>query len=173
MLHIVESHTHGKLTYHGTEQASALAYQLKDEPIDVVYTSNLQRTVDTAFIIADYHPLAAFIPVHHLRERDQGDYEGGRWEDVPYRQFEGEFLHRRMPGGESWRDVERRAAYFLNELYLTHSHETVLLVTHGGMLKTIRALLGGVTLAESIDQHVPNASVHYFAMNDPVHLVMH
>ncbi len=163
--HIVESQAHGRLTAYGMEQASAIAYQLKDVPIDIVYTSNQQRSVDTAFIIAEHHPAASFIPVHQLRERNQGDYEGKRWEDVPFQEFEGEFLHRRIPGGESWHDVERRVGLFLNELYSTHPNVTVLLVTHPGPAKAIRSLLDGVPLHESIGQHVDSASAQYFVMD--------
>ena len=167
---VVESRTHGRLTYYGMEQAQAAAYQLKDEPIDIVYCSNLQRCVDTALILADYHPLASLVPLHQLRERNLGDYEGKRWEEVPFEDYEGEYLHQRMPGGESWHDVERRVGVFLNELYAKHPGETVLLVTHAGPVKAIQSLLGGVPLRESIEQYVGNGSTYYFMMQAPTRM---
>ena len=168
--HIVESRTHGRLTYHGKEQAQAAAYELKDEPVDIVYCSNLQRCVDTALILADYHPAATLVPLYQLRERNHGGYEGKRWEDVPFEDYEGAYLHQRMPGGESWHDVERRVGVLLNELYTRHAAATVLLVTHTGPVKAIRSLLGGVPLRESVEQYVGNASTHYFIMNAPTRM---
>lgn len=168
--HVVESRTHGRLTYYGMEQAQAAAYQLKDESIDIVYCSNLQRCVDTALILADYHPTATLVPVHQLRERNQGDYEGKRWEEVPFQDYEGEYLHQRIPGGESWHDVERRVGIFLNDLYAKHPEATVLVVTHTGPVKAIRSLLSGVPLRESVDQYVENGSMHHFIMNAPTRM---
>lgn len=168
--HIVESRAPGRLTYYGMEQAQAAAFQLKNEPIDIVYSSNLQRSVDTALILADYHPTASLVPLHQLRERNHGDYEGKRWEEVPFADYEGEYLHRRMPSGESWHDVERRVGVFLNELYAKHPMATVLLVTHTGPVKAIRSLLGGVPLRESVEQYVGNGSAHYFMMREPTRM---
>ncbi len=166
--HIVESRTHGRLTYAGVEQVRMTAWQLKDEPVDVIYASNLQRCMNTAFYIAEYHPSAHFIPVHDLRERNQGIYEGTSWEDVPFWDYEGEHIGRQIPGGESWRDVERRVARFLNEIYTVHPDSSVILVTHGGTLKALRSLLVPMSLRESIDVRVNNASAHYFTMTAPV-----
>ena len=168
--HVVESRSHGRLTYRGMEQVQAAAERLRHEPIDVVYSSNLQRALDTAFILAEYHPEAAIVPVHELRERDQGIYEGKQWELVPYGQFEAEFVHVPIPGGESWRDVERRTGLFLNGLYAMHPEATVLIVTHVGPTKAIRSLLGGVPLRDSIDQRVEHADVHYFVMSAPTRM---
>jgi broad specificity phosphatase PhoE len=168
--HVVESRTHGRLTYHGAEQVAAAAEELKGEKIDVVYSSNLQRCLDTAFILSEYHRDAPVIPVPELRERNQGDYEGKHWEDVPYAQFEGDYLHVPIPGGESWRDVERRIGIFLNTLYSNHPSATILLVTHGGTTKAIRSLLSGVSLRESIDLPVRQASIHHFEMDMPTRM---
>lgn len=167
---IVEGRSHGRLTYHGMEQAQAVAEQLRHEPIDIVYSSNLQRAFDTAFILAEYHPRAPLVPVHELRERNQGTYEGVGYNEVPYQQYEGEFVHVAPPDGESWRDVERRVGLFLNGLYAIHPQATILVVTHTGPTKAIRSLLTGVPLRESIDRFVPNASVHYFAMDSPTRM---
>src|SRR5690242_21943143 len=71
---IIESRSHGRLTFHGMEQARAVAEQLRHERIGIVYSSNLQRALDTAFIVSEFHPAASLIPVHDLRERNQGIY---------------------------------------------------------------------------------------------------
>ena len=164
---IVESRAHGRLTYHGVEQAQSAAERLRHESIDIVYTSNQQRAADTAFIVAEYHPAAELIFTHALRERNQGIYEGKRYDEVPHGQYEGDFVHIAPPGGESWRDIERRVGVFLNNLHASHPYATVLLVTHVGPAKAVRSLLADMPLRDSIDQPVANASIQYFEMSGP------
>src|SRR5262245_60829378 len=60
----------------GLRQAEALAGRLRDEPLDVIFTSALQRAAKTAEAIARYHrntPLEhtpALLEIHH------GDWQG-------------------------------------------------------------------------------------------------
>src|SRR6185436_91891 len=44
----------------GLRQAEALARRLSDEPLDVIFTSPLQRAAKTAEAIARYHPNTPF-----------------------------------------------------------------------------------------------------------------
>ena len=46
----------------GREQARALAAQLADEPIDVVYSSPLSRALDTARPLAEAHGAPLHLP---------------------------------------------------------------------------------------------------------------
>jgi len=50
-------------------QAQKLAERLKDEPIDIIYSSDLARASDTAEIIRKYHPDVLMIILECLRER--------------------------------------------------------------------------------------------------------
>lgn len=158
--HIVESRSPGVLSTAGTVQARQAAQALRYERIEAIYSSDLRRCTDTAQIIAAYHPGTGLMPREDLRERNQGMYEGGRWEAVPYTRFEGANLHVRIPGGESWCDVEQRMRALVCELAAAHQAGAVLLVTHGGPIKALRALLGGISLADSVDEPVQNAAIY-------------
>ncbi len=162
--HLVQSRTHGKLTETGIAQAAAAAEALRRVQIDAVYTSDLQRAVDTALILAEHHDEAELHFDSTLRERDHGRYEGSHWEDIPNEFFEGTNLDNPMPDGESWYDVHRRIGRWLNDLYRIHPDDTVLLVTHGGPVKAMRTLLTGMTLRQSVDEPVPNGSVWRWEM---------
>jgi 2,3-bisphosphoglycerate-dependent phosphoglycerate mutase len=90
----------------GREQAHALAAQLADEPIDVVYSSPLSRALDTARPLAEAHGA----PLHVREELKEIDY--GAYQDVLKADRKLKRNHRteRMPGGESLRDVFDRVA---------------------------------------------------------------
>jgi len=165
---VVESRTHGVLTPAGIAQAEAASKLLHDEMIDALYTSDLQRCVDTAEIIAQHHPKLVLCRTVRLRERNQGIFEGGHWDDLPWLNFEGDYLAHPIPGGESWLDVEARIGGFLNDLVASHTGQTVLLVTHGGPIKAMGALLGGMTLRQSVDERVLNSEIYRFEMDNPI-----
>lgn len=169
---IVESRTHGVLTAAGTAQAEQVAERLRGEGIDALYVSDLQRCVDTAAIIARHHLHLVLQQTKRLRERNQGIYEGGSWGDLPWLNFEGEYLAHPIPGGESWLDVEVRIGTFLNDIFADRRDQTVLLVTHGGPVKAMRALLGGMSLRQSVDERVLNGEIYRWEMSEPLHRFM-
>src|SRR5262245_65671216 len=59
----------------GRSQAERLAVRLADDPIAAAYASPMQRTVETASIIAAPHELEV-IRRERLREIDHGRWEG-------------------------------------------------------------------------------------------------
>ena len=50
--HIMQGQTQGELNDNGIRQAEELANRLKDEPIDVFVSSDLQRSIHTCELIA-------------------------------------------------------------------------------------------------------------------------
>ena len=64
------------LNARGKAQAEALAQALKDEPIDVVYSSPLTRARETAQAIRQFHPSSRYFEEEGLKEMDLGDFEG-------------------------------------------------------------------------------------------------
>ena len=72
---ILQGQMQGQLNETGIRQAKQLRDLMASEPIDAFVSSDLQRSVHTATIIAEPHHL----PVHTsylLRERDWGDFTG-------------------------------------------------------------------------------------------------
>src|SRR5574340_151024 len=67
--------TNVPLADEGRQQAQRLAARLAKEPIIAVYASPLERTVETARILAEPHSLDV-IPQNGLREMSYGRWEG-------------------------------------------------------------------------------------------------
>jgi len=135
------------LTERGVKQILATGQRMKElaqhHPIDIFYTSPLGRTKKTAAAIAEQIAMTPILE-DGLREFDLGDWEGrsyvdlaqsenlwGRWEVDP------EF---RPPNGESVLSFHNRAVEIIDTLTTQHAGETLLAVTHGGIICNVMAL---------------------------------
>jgi probable phosphoglycerate mutase len=123
------------LTDNGIAQAEALRPLLAETGFDGVWSSDLQRAVQSA--------LAAWgAPVAdpRLREINFGDLEGRNWEtlDPAYKQAISAFDGWAAPGGESLDEVRARVTGFLAEL----PPGRYLLFTHGGVIRLLTRELG-------------------------------
>ena len=77
----IQGHWNGQVTPRGQQQIDALAERFRDVPIDAVWSSDLQRTKDTAGAILKYHDLQ-LETTPRLREANLGVWEGRPWGDV-------------------------------------------------------------------------------------------
>lgn len=114
-LHRFQGRSDIPLNPKGNHQARALGLALKKETITAIYSSPLERAVETASHIAQFHPSVPLMKESGLIEMDLGDFEGMEaqqwkkehpafrkaWEKSP------SFLS--MPGGESLNQVQQRA----------------------------------------------------------------
>ena len=126
----------------GKQQAESLALRLKSEPIKAIYSSPLQRSLDTAQAIARYHQLEVHLEPD-LREFNLGELEGTKIEHLgkSYREIlitnsQGELLPR-VPGGESLREVQQRAWSAVQRLVSQHPEGIIVVVGHYFALLTI------------------------------------
>ncbi len=126
------------LTDRGEVQAVRAAIASADHgPFDVVVTSTLQRAFHTGQIIAREAGLPVGEQLVALAERDAGEWEGLTRAEIEER-FPG-FLadDRRPPGYESDESVIVRADVALRDLAGTHAGQTVLAVSHGGVIHAL------------------------------------
>ena len=144
----------------GREQARELAGRLATTQIGSIWSSDLQRALDTARPLADRLGLEVHV-TQALRERDFGDDEGKRDEEVfsflPQSEWlDPDWTH---PNGESRRDVWTRVAAFLDALLSDPPAEEIALVTHGGPIRLGVAYLERREI-EAIEWHaIANVSV--------------
>jgi alpha-ribazole phosphatase len=129
------------LSEKGLQQAQALARRLKDEAVDVVYTSDYQRASQTAAAIADALRMPAQEDAR-LRELDFGRWEGLTLADIQERYAETyanwiEDPQASPPGGESLAHLQDRVSSLLGELLISHPDDTVALVSHGGTFQIL------------------------------------
>ncbi|MBI4146362.1 histidine phosphatase family protein [Candidatus Woesearchaeota archaeon] len=124
----------GKLSSEGKKQAKQLADRLKNVPLDIIYTSDLKRCVDTAQAIAEFHPNIRITKTSALRERSVGEFEGRKKAEVDWSGLAGDLYTNRPPGGETFQEMWQRVQKFYQELIKKHKTSTVLVVSHGGPL---------------------------------------
>jgi broad specificity phosphatase PhoE len=88
----------------GKRQAEALAQALKNEKVDVIYSSPLRRALETAQAIGRFHRVRV-VPLDGLKELDVGEVDGMTYDEM--RIHHGEFFQKwmkdftsvRLPGG--------------------------------------------------------------------------
>jgi len=132
------------LNERGRRQAALTAERLAAEPIDTVYTSDLSRALETARLIAERHGLVP-IPRRDLRELDYGCWQGLKSEEIRERfpqafaiGAEGEdSLGFQPESGESRLQLYRRAVRAFEEILQEHPDQTVVIVTHGGVIRCV------------------------------------
>jgi len=130
----------GKLSSLGRQQARFLAKELKNNQFDIIYSSDLRRCKQTVAEIIKYHKKTPVIYAKELRETNFGQFQGKKWDKISLNDLPGTFMTRKAEGGESLVDVKKRVAKFITYLKKNHSDDTVLLVTHSGVIKTLLAL---------------------------------
>jgi 2,3-bisphosphoglycerate-dependent phosphoglycerate mutase len=134
-----QGHLDSPLTGEGIAQAKALARRLMHERFSALYSSDLGRAVQTAQIIAQAtgHEI---VTDSRLRERHLGIFQGLLGDEIKEKYPEEYKRHRSLgadyviPGGESVRQQVARNISYLNEIAAKHEGETILVVTHGGVL---------------------------------------
>lgn len=134
----------------GRAQAQALAEVLKDYPIKAVYSSPLDRTMETAEPIAEIKKLKV-IPREGLLEVDYGT-----WQDKTLKQLSRRKLWRTVqsapalatfPDGESFAEAQLRIATELTELARMHKRKDMFVcVGHSDMIKLAAAYYLGLPL---------------------------
>jgi 2,3-bisphosphoglycerate-dependent phosphoglycerate mutase len=149
----------------GHEQARRLAARLAGEKADAVYASDLLRALQTATPIAQGMALAPLTD-SGLREQAFGLVDGMRVDDIQrehphawqeWLRFDADFA---MPQGESTREFHARVMEAVQRVVLAHPAQTVLVVTHGGVLDMIYRTARSLALSGPRQTEIPNAGVN-------------
>jgi len=144
-------HFDSNLTANGHKQAQLTAERLAGEQIDVIYSSDLKRTVATAQYIAAPRGLSV-ITHPGLREIFGGEWEDTPWEELPLKFPESyenwlKFPHLlKMPGGESMADFQKRIQKTVDEIVAQNIDKHICIVTHGTAIKALVCLWKGIGL---------------------------
>jgi probable phosphoglycerate mutase len=135
----IQGHTDIPLDATGRWQALQLARALHDEPVAAVYSSDLQRARQTAEPLCHARGLPMML-APELRERAFGGFEGRTFAELEVTQPDEVRRWKQRdpdwgpPGGERLSEFFSRALQALERLVQPHGGQTVLLVTHGGVL---------------------------------------
>jgi probable phosphoglycerate mutase len=149
------------LSEKGRAQAEAAAERLSVLPVAAVYASPIERTTQTAQLIAKLHGL----PVRALDgviEADYGEWTGGKIVDLAkteeWKVVQVAPSRARFPGGETIRAMQARTVAALDDVVAAHPHETVVVVSHADPIKSAIAHYTGMHLDLFQRVHVGPAS---------------
>ncbi|MGX5680483.1 histidine phosphatase family protein [Schumannella luteola] len=154
----------------GREQARATGRLLASRSWDAIYSSPLSRAFETAQIIAGEVALPEPTPVESLVERAYGEAEGLSDPELSSR-FPADAP---VPGRESREEVVARVFPALMELAERHSGQAILVVSHGGVIRSILATVdpagkhGPITNGSVHSLRHEDGSFQLIAFNDPL-----
>ena len=155
---ILQGHLDAPLNEEGERQAQVAAEHLRDIKFDAIFSSDLLRAARTAEIIKLERDLAVQTS-RLLRERFYGPYEGQpsaqyfeaarslleQYKELPREQRWKMKVHDQVESNE---ELVGRFTTFLREIAATHLGRKVLVVSHGGVIRTFLVHIGWATEAE-------------------------
>ena len=130
-----------KLTIKGISQIKKAARVLKRKKIDIICSSDIYRTRQTADIVAKELGLRINLD-KRLRDINLGAYHG-RLKKEFYRDFPDikKRFTKRPKKGESWNDLKERVLDFLKEIDKKHKSKKILIVSHGDPLWLLEGII--------------------------------
>jgi broad specificity phosphatase PhoE len=172
------------LSPRGRLEIAAVADRLAEEKIEALYSSPLQRTRETAEILSARLDL----PIEYrddLLELDFGEWTGMTFDAVRADKRWQLWCACRsiatVPGGESMRQIQERTVKALFELRQTHRDGTVLIVSHGDVIRAALLFALGmpldfysrieVGLASLNTIHIDDSIIRVLALNEQPRLV--
>lgn len=174
------------LNTRGRAQAARLAARLGRRPPDLLYASDLARAVETANMVARACGLEAILD-RDLREVDVGEWTGKSQDEVEER-FPDEWaawasgLDVRRGGGETYAELAERVERAVLRMVATHAGKRVLVVSHGGAIKSyvakllaaspegLRSLAGMGNCGLTVIERDARGRSRLHAWNDTAHL---
>ena len=127
-LRIMQGQMPGHLSELGKQQAEQLADLLEEEEIDVIVSSDLARSYDTAMAVARRKGLEP-VRTPLLREMDWGIYTGKVANEMDFKNL--------PESVESVEALYKRAGEFLQFLQTNFSGKRILAIGHGGFNRAL------------------------------------
>ncbi len=159
------------LNERGGKQAEGLALRLKPERLKAIYSSPLQRALDTARVISGYHQLEVEIEPS-LKEIEVGELEGVSVAEMGKRLSQlltangpGGALSR-IPGGESLPEVQQRAWGTIQLLASKHPEGVLVVVTHFFVILTIICAVLKLPLSQISSFKLGTGSISAVALDE-------
>src|SRR3989344_2135807 len=120
----------------GRAQAKNVGQMLKSADIELIISSPYARALETAKIIAEATG-AEIITDNEFREKSNGEAEGMIQMEAFKKYGDLHHFDRVAPEGESYRELSERVHQAFRDHKEKHGHKNVLLVSHGGVIRTL------------------------------------
>ena len=167
------------LNAEGRRQAQALAERFAASSVAAVYSSPLERAVETA------EPIAKLLGLEVVTREDFLEIEFGEWTSRAFADLAADPLFQRfnslrscaaVPGGERMLQAQARMIGGLEAVRARHPHEAVAVVSHGDLIKAAIAYYAGIpldlfqrieiSLASASIVEIDDAAIRILAVND-------
>lgn len=139
----------------GVSAACLLAQRITQHRLDAIYSSPLERAVETAEKIARRSGIDTVNISESLNELDFGEWTGETVEslenDPVWRNFNTVRSDTPIPGGESIHDAQSRVVDELKQLSAKHENGNVAVVSHADVIKVALAYFVGLDV-DKLDQ---------------------
>jgi broad specificity phosphatase PhoE len=163
------------LNIQGRRESEAIGRALREIQIQAIFTSPVERAVQTARLIARGRKLKLEM-VPEVAEIDYGDWIGKTFdevtEDEAYRVYHATPKLAHPPGGEKMVDVHRRAVNFIEALRKRHEAGRIVVVSHADVIKIVVTHYLGLDLNDLLRLRIDNCSVSLLWFNGSRHRVM-
>ena len=137
------------LNQRGQEQAAEAAALLRPLSLAAIYSSPLERTMQTAAPLAAGAGLQV-IPVAGLLEVDYGEWSGQEYKVLQktdlWKQVQVHPSRARFPGGEAVREAQARVVAAIEDFSSRHSSDTIAAYSHSDIIKLAVAHYVGIPL---------------------------
>lgn len=136
------------LTEKGRKEVQETAKELKKENIDLLFSSDIPRTKETAGIVSVELNLVPQFDIR-LREVNFGNYSGGLissfYQDIHTQE---ERFYKKPENGENRKEIKERLMSFVSETEEKHQGKNILLISHGDPLMLLKGIIKGLKTDE-------------------------
>ncbi len=154
-----------ELNNNGIEQSILLKNFYLDKHIDLIFSSDLKRTMQTTLEI-NKNLKSDIIQTEELREMDQGDFEGLSFSYIR-KNFASQLLEWRsnpkkfrIPNGETLGEVQDRALAFMESLFVKYkSFKNIIIVSHNLVIASILCYYSNRDLKDFADFTLDSGSI--------------
>ena len=159
------------LSHKGEAQAAEIREKLKNVNFDAVYSSSLVRARRTAEIVVEGRGMEV-TPIENFKEHGIGELDGLKEHEIKEQypgaleQLRDDPANFRVPGGETLQEVQDRGWPELLKLAEKHEGETILLVAHHSMNKSLILKMLGAPLSTFKIIRQPPCTISIIEMNN-------
>ncbi len=159
------------LTEKGLSQARDVAERLQTYNVDTLYSSPIQRAIQTTEIISKAINKEYSID-DSFRELEMGPWEGQSESDIPltfpeeWNIWQTRPAELKLSGRETLKELQARVLNGIKDIYKHDYDKKIVIVTHVAIIRVLQLWDSNQTLNLYKTIHVPNADIFELEIND-------
>lgn len=167
----VQGQSNTNLTSVGREQAKKVAKRLVEEKIDIIFSSDLNRALDTARIIGKTFGLEVNT-FEELREIKFGIWEGLTTQEIVDKYTKEHLIWMKephnlnLPEAEKLIDLQERLLRIVNTIMKDNKDKNILIVSHGASIKALILGILGIDISFYNKLTISNTSLSIIEYRD-------